>query len=231
MVTLSRNTQGGLGHRLRGRRGESAAPTPAERQWRRRPERNGATRAGGRERRGREETRPCHTAERQHENGEETEQRQHAEKANQAAYGQAKVWEGSAGDASLYGKGRGPVTSQKAAERARGGEGGTLVARETGAEEEGGWRRGQEGIASPGRCGCPRRRFPRSLGGLGRERDRARRPAQPGTAALRGLPRGPPAAWPSARAAAAEDGLGLLSSSHCAVGTFLLEDVAFRSLF
>lgn len=52
MVTLSRKTQGGLGHRLRGRRGgKRAAPTPAERQWRRRPDRRKRGGARGVERR------------------------------------------------------------------------------------------------------------------------------------------------------------------------------------
>lgn len=45
------------------------------------------------------------------------------------------MWEGGAGDASLYGKGRGPVTSQKAAAR--------------------GVRRA--GLASPGRRGRKRK--------------------------------------------------------------------------
>lgn len=73
MVTLSRNTQGGLGHRLRGRRGEkSAAPTPAEQQWQRRPERNGAARVKGESRGlGGERIWPRHTAEQQNEKGKE----------------------------------------------------------------------------------------------------------------------------------------------------------------
>lgn len=72
---MSRNTQGGLGHRLRGRRGESAAPTPAERQWRRRPERNGRRGRRKRDAGGRKRTRLRRTAEQQREKGEEAERR------------------------------------------------------------------------------------------------------------------------------------------------------------
>lgn len=58
MVTLSRNTQGGLGHRLRGRRGgKRAAPTPAEQQRRRQPNgRKGSGARGGKKKRGKART-------------------------------------------------------------------------------------------------------------------------------------------------------------------------------
>lgn len=126
MVTLSRNTQGGLGHRLRGQRGvKSAAPTPAEQQWRRQPERNGAARVKGERRElGGERIRPRHTAEQQNEKGkDEAEKATTVKKGNASAARRAKeCGKAVPGTPVFIASRRGLVTSQPASQpRERGG--------------------------------------------------------------------------------------------------------------
>lgn len=120
---MSRNTQGGLGHRLRERRGgKRAAPTPAEQQWRRQPNwRNGAAREKEKRELGGERIQPRHSAEQQSEKDEKSRagDNQGEKRKHRGRELSQRVWEGGARDASIYTQRAGPddVTDGRSAAR------------------------------------------------------------------------------------------------------------------
>lgn len=149
---MSRNTQGGLGHRLRGRRGgKSAAPTPAVQQWRRRPK-GEIEQQRGQKKNGEDWVgRGFGLVTLQSRRPRKDEKRQRwRKKRNTAAERKARECGKAAPEMPVFiARGRGLMTSQPAGCRASGAEQGCGPGRREGAEEKG-VRRGQRGWGRKG---------------------------------------------------------------------------------
>lgn len=178
---MSRNTQGGLGHRLRGRRGGNA------RHRHQLSSSGGGSRTGemGRRERGERGESGKARTEWGEDSASSTPQSSRARKEERSRAGRRRpgrekrkhrgrelsqrVWEGGTGDASIYSQGAGPVDVTDGRAAAREGRGPLPPGNVGGAEEEGSPAlrgdpsegRGPLGLAGAGR---PAGRFPPSRG-------------------------------------------------------------------